>query len=383
MEALKKSGLLALPLCMVFVTTGVFVNTMQLVLYACVGWWNHNLFRTINAQLVTLNWSLFVWLADWYAGLKLRLFGDPKAWEMVGKDRALCLVNHTSDIDWLMGWMIAERFHMLGGTKAFMKESAKYYPILGWTWHFCEFIWLKRSWDSDKKTIDSGLRQLQDYPLPYWAVLFPEGTRWTPKKHLASQQFSREKGLPVLEHLLTPRPKGFVFAVKCLRQDIDAMYICTFAFKDKKAPTMLSILKGESTEVHAYCQKFDPKSLPEDDKGLTEWLNAHFIEMDILLTYHDQHHIYPGPETFQNVTNRPMYITMFWFVVHALFLVWWIYSSIVTGNYAGLQRLGIFTLATAVILGILLKVSAADKTKVAKPVDGKGTAASKEEKKEK
>ena len=86
---------------------------------------------------------------------------------------------------------------MLGGTKAFMKASAKYLPILGkysnvflnevsqryfftfylmdilipffsqnlqgWCWWFCEFIWLKRNWNTDKQKIDSGLRQVIKY----------------------------------------------------------------------------------------------------------------------------------------------------------------------------------------------------------------------------
>ncbi|KNC70418.1 hypothetical protein SARC_17053, partial [Sphaeroforma arctica JP610] len=45
------------------------------------------------------------------------------------------------------------------------------------------------------------------YPLPFWIVLFPEGTRYTEKKHAESQKFCEEKGLPLFNHLLHPRPK--------------------------------------------------------------------------------------------------------------------------------------------------------------------------------
>jgi hypothetical protein len=74
-------------------------------------------------------------------------------------------------------------------------------------------------------------------------VIFPEGTRYTPKKHLESQEFAREKGYPVLDYLLTPKPKGFAFALNQMRNDIEAVYVCTMAFKDNKPPNMVQLLK--------------------------------------------------------------------------------------------------------------------------------------------
>lgn len=47
-------------------------------------------------------------------------------------------------------------------------------------------------------------------------LLYPEGTRFTKKKHEAAVEFARSKNLPVLKHLLQPRTKGFQY----LRQRI-------------------------------------------------------------------------------------------------------------------------------------------------------------------
>ncbi|KNC82523.1 hypothetical protein SARC_05196 [Sphaeroforma arctica JP610] len=160
MEVIKKNGLLTLPITCVFLISGVAVNIGQLALYSTVRPFSLSTYRYLNQKLVPLNWSLFVCLADWWAGLNMKLYSKPGEWDKVGQDQALVCLNHASDIDWLLGWMVAERFHMLGGTKALMKESAKYLPVLGWSWFFSEFIWLKRNWNADKNAMGSGLQSV-------------------------------------------------------------------------------------------------------------------------------------------------------------------------------------------------------------------------------
>lgn len=31
-----------------------------------------------------------------------------------GKEHAYCVMNHTYEVDWLIGWMICDRIHLLG-----------------------------------------------------------------------------------------------------------------------------------------------------------------------------------------------------------------------------------------------------------------------------
>ena len=39
---------------------------------------------------------------------------------MIGKEHVITLMNHKYDIDWLMAWILAERFQMLGVTTALL-----------------------------------------------------------------------------------------------------------------------------------------------------------------------------------------------------------------------------------------------------------------------
>lgn len=52
-------------------------------------------------------------------------------------------------------------------TKVFVKNSLKYVPIFGWAWVFTESIFLKRSWEKDRKIISRDLQFLHEYPPGY------------------------------------------------------------------------------------------------------------------------------------------------------------------------------------------------------------------------
>ncbi|KAL5229821.1 hypothetical protein ABZP36_028597 [Zizania latifolia] len=46
----------------------------------------------------------------------------------IGNEHALVISNHRSDIDWLIGWILAQRLGCLGSTLAVMKKSSKFLP---------------------------------------------------------------------------------------------------------------------------------------------------------------------------------------------------------------------------------------------------------------
>jgi len=56
-----------------------------------------------------------VFVAEYHANVNLRVFAE-SASEMakLGKEKAVILLNHTSDVDWLIGWILAEKLSMLG-----------------------------------------------------------------------------------------------------------------------------------------------------------------------------------------------------------------------------------------------------------------------------
>lgn len=53
----------------------------------------------------------------------------------------------------------------LQGTKAIMKDVAKYAPGIGWMFYFMEYPIVKRNWEEDKHRLASACRNLVGYPI--------------------------------------------------------------------------------------------------------------------------------------------------------------------------------------------------------------------------
>jgi len=115
--------------------------------------------------------------------------------------------------------MIPDQFGYLGYFKAFQKAEIKWMPIIGWNFWFTENIFLRRSAKRDISEIQNGMKTLVESKLPFWLVLYAEGTRFSASKHAASEEIAKEKNYKSLKHHLQPRPTGFSEVVKVLRRE--------------------------------------------------------------------------------------------------------------------------------------------------------------------
>ena len=57
--------------------------------------------------------SELTFLAEWWSGLDIKLYGTKEDFEKLGKESAICLCNHRSDVDWLIGYTVAGRAGVL------------------------------------------------------------------------------------------------------------------------------------------------------------------------------------------------------------------------------------------------------------------------------
>ena len=48
-----------------------------------------------------------------------------------------------------------------------MKITNEYIPILGWSWSFSEYIFVRREWESDRKIMTKELSTIFDFPKGY------------------------------------------------------------------------------------------------------------------------------------------------------------------------------------------------------------------------
>ncbi|CAI0412679.1 unnamed protein product [Linum tenue] len=240
----------------VFFASGLVVNLVQAVTFLFFRPFSKGLYRRINKVVAEMLWLELIWLVDWWANLKVEVYADDETFNLLGKEHAMLLSNHRSDVDWLIGWVLAERSGCLGSSLAIMKRENKWLPIIGWSMWFSDYVFLTRSWDKDESTLKSGFERLVDFPMPFWLAVFAEGTRFTQAKLEAAQEFAAAKGLPIPRNVLIPRTKGFVSAVTHLRAFVPAIYDCTVAVpKDQPSPTLLRMFRRQAS-VDAALDKF-------------------------------------------------------------------------------------------------------------------------------
>lgn len=110
-----------------------------------------------------------VFVSDWWSQTKLYLYCDEDTRKnYLGTEHSFLLVNHSYDIDWLMGWVLCEKLGVVGNCKAYAKKVIQYVPSIGWSWKFAEFVFLQRSFEKDKEIIERQISEIFDYPDPVW-----------------------------------------------------------------------------------------------------------------------------------------------------------------------------------------------------------------------
>ncbi|ESW17625.1 hypothetical protein PHAVU_007G255300 [Phaseolus vulgaris] len=361
------------PLGLLFFSSGLIVNLIQALCYVFVRPVSKNLYRRMNRVVAELLWLELVWIIDWWAGVKVQVFTDSETFRSMGKEHALVISNHRSDIDWLVGWVLAQRSGCLGSTLAVMKKSSKFLPVIGWSMWFSEYLFLERSWAKDESTLKSGLQQLRDFPLPFWLALFVEGTRFTQAKLLAAQEYAASAGLPVPRNVLIPRTKGFVSAVNHMRSFVPAIYDVTVAIpKSSPAPTMLRLFRGKSSVVHVHIKRHLMKDLPEENEAVAQWCRDIFVAKDALFDKHIAEDTFSDQELQD--TGRPiksLVVVLSWacvVVTGALkFLQWSSLLSSWKGVAFSAIGLGVVTL----LMHILIQFSQAERSTPSKVAPAK------------
>ncbi|KAL0853529.1 hypothetical protein Bca101_058681 [Brassica carinata] len=267
-----------------FLVSGLIINLIQLVLFIFARPVSRRLYRRINTRVVELLWLQLIWLVDWWACIKINFYADAETLELLGKEHALVLCNHRGDIDWLIGWVMAQRSGCLGSTLAIMKKEAKYFPIIGWSMWFSEYIFLEKNWAKDENILKAGFNQLKDFPTTFWLGLFVEGTRSTQENLQAARDYASLKGLPSPRNVLIPRTKGFVSAVAHIRSFVPAVYDCTYTVhKKQSAPTFLRMFTGQLSEVNLQMKRYQMSQLPEAADGIAQWCRDLFVAKDVQL----------------------------------------------------------------------------------------------------
>ncbi|XP_053566349.1 1-acyl-sn-glycerol-3-phosphate acyltransferase epsilon isoform X2 [Bombina bombina] len=221
---------------------------------------------------------------------RIIIYGDlPK------KENVIYLSNHQCTVDWIIADMLAIQQEALGHVRYVLKDGLKFLPLYGWYFSQHGGIYVKRSANFNEKKMRNKLMSQIKAKTPMYLVIFPEGTRYNPElpKVIAdSQTFAAKEGLPVLNHVLTPRVKATHVAITAMEDYLDAVYDITVAYekttdqngKRKEAPSMTEFLCKECPRIHIVVERVDQKDIPKEQIFMRRWLHERFEIKDKLLT---------------------------------------------------------------------------------------------------
>ncbi|OQV17189.1 1-acyl-sn-glycerol-3-phosphate acyltransferase gamma [Hypsibius exemplaris] len=284
----------ALPICAVIIAMTFLISGTVMcgfLLLACLLVWpfSRHYYRQLSYYFIYPVWSQLVFLIDWWAPSDVVLYMDEETEQLVGHEHAMVVMNHSYDIDFLVGWLVCERCALLAATKVYAKRSLSFVPIIGWIWRMAEIIFLDRNWQKDRSCIVNQVAEISQYFNPVWILLFPEGTRFTPTKHKESVEFAKMRGVTPLEHLLIPRTKGFVLSIQAIKESgykIRAIYDTTIAFDTgpgTNAPTFRNVLKGLPVKAQLHVTRIPMEEVPTEETACEAWLHNLFAKKDRLL----------------------------------------------------------------------------------------------------
>lgn len=339
---LRQTHLMHIWVATIFFFSGLLINFVQLANTIFLWPISVQLYRRINCHLNYTIWSQLVFIAEWWSGSELRVYADPLTIKSLSTEKGLVISNHTYEVDWIMGWVLADRCELLGNCKAFAKKMIQYLPVIGWGWYFSEFVFLERKWKEDQTLIRQQLSKVAEYKDPLWVLLYCEGTRFTAEKHIQSMVVAREKGLPELKRHLLPRTKGFFLSVRQLKGNVPAVYDFNFGFNRQEgaAPTLMNILQGKKNICEVYIRRFNLADVPEEEELCNQWLHKLYQEKDRILDSYIRTGSFSEESGFPSWSvTRParrcwsLVNTIGWTTIIVTLLLYYIFRLVTSGSW--------------------------------------------------
>lgn len=226
----------------ILVCAGLVASIVQGISHLLLRKRNRDLHRRVTIAMTRAFLLCGTFTLERWAGIRIITHGAA-----IPPDVAtFCILNHCSDIDMLIGlaWLSRYGHPYPGNAKAVVKASLGAVPVFGWILKFGEFPRISRVWARDRIRLSNDIKSLLTFKTPLWYVLYPEGSRFTPEKHVVSQEYARTNGYPVLNNLLLPRTKAFIALVEELRGNVDSICDATLMF-DGPIPSAKTVLSGE------------------------------------------------------------------------------------------------------------------------------------------
>ncbi|KAI0361798.1 acyltransferase-domain-containing protein [Trametes cingulata] len=207
--------------------------------------------------------ALLVLICQWFAPTKLVLsfeteglgkFTPEEIETLVERDnhgkvvalnlpkKAVLIANHQIYADWMYAWVLTYLMGTHRDVFIVLKKSLKWLPVLGWGMQFYNFIFLARSWASDRLHLSKSLSWLarraekEDSPLTF--ILYPEGTLVSKDTRPVSKKYADKLGIPDMTHTLLPRSTGLHYSLRSLAPRIPSLQLLDITMAYPGIPSM-------------------------------------------------------------------------------------------------------------------------------------------------
>ena len=265
-----------------------------------------SLFAPIKFLFPNPNWNNF-WerISYWIAGgfiitnnFLLKLFFKIE-WDIDGLENLsqnetyLVICNHLS----LLDIPVAQRifFNQIPFLRFFIKQELVWVPFLGQALWALEYPIMKR-YSKEKlkkhpefrgKDLETTMRSCKKLiGKPVSILNYPEGTRFTKKKHFRNKS--------IYNHLLRPRAGGIHTVLNSLGNQLSALLDVTLVYPGHSSPRLIDFLLGRITKIVVRIKKFklgkDGTPSIETIRSKTgsiavrSFLNELWLEKDLLIS---------------------------------------------------------------------------------------------------
>ncbi|CAH7666737.1 hypothetical protein PPACK8108_LOCUS1089 [Phakopsora pachyrhizi] len=246
----------------------------------------------INSRIAHTLWYYMQYVFEYSHGAAITFSGDV----LPAGENAIVMANHLSYSDFYLINGLAARKGMLPYCRWFVKSSLMWQlPIFGLSMYLIGMVMVARDWLRDSESIKRAFKVLKT-PIgkgkKVWLISFLEGTRLTDEKSIQCQLFCQENKKKVLKNVLSPRTKGFIAAIRELRDSqITHIYDFTLAYEGPKGfgkpPNLAEIhwydQLSPDHKFHVHVRRWSISSLPETESELRDWVEKVWEEKDEIL----------------------------------------------------------------------------------------------------
>ncbi|KIM48017.1 hypothetical protein M413DRAFT_218056 [Hebeloma cylindrosporum] len=133
------------------------------------------------------------------------------------------IANHQIYADWWYAWCFTyfmSPYDVHRYVYITLKKSLRWVPIVGWGMQFFKFIFLARSWASDRQQLAVDLaslgREAEREGKPLCFMLYPEGTLVSKDTRPRSKKYADKMGISDMKNVLLPRSTGLHYSLRSL-----------------------------------------------------------------------------------------------------------------------------------------------------------------------